>query len=155
MIFDASFFAGIVTWGVVREVVAFFYKEWIGKKKARCKLLSDEAAALSSRIEKIVKAATTYYSEAGNWNSSLSSEIKIGIREFAEGWGRLAKTISDIDGYRLESSAVISFRQAVTWDLDVSARPAWGIGSPGLEKILESSSRLRDCLSDIRVHLAR
>lgn len=155
MSWENSFFAGVLSWGVIREILGFVFKEWLSGRKAKYKVLSDEAAALIPLIDTVVNSSVQYYSVAGNNNYELSTSIKVGIAQIGRRYSDLSKRLEGLNKTGLNTQKLISFRKAVTWDLDSTSRPAWGLSNYGLTNILESSANIREELNNSRFDIAR
>lgn len=152
---EPSFWSGVVTWGVVREVLGFAFKEWMSGRKAKYKVLSDEAASIIPLIDAVVKSAVEYYSSAGNEKSQLSTTIKIDVSQISQRYSSLSDRVKNFDGAGLNSHKIIGFRRAITSELDSSSRKAWNLDNYGLQNILTTSSDIRDELNNARFTLAK
>lgn len=147
--------SGAVVWGLIREGLAYCFKEWSSKRKARFKTLSEEAAALIPLIDAVVVSSIKYYSVAGNENYELSTSIKASVKQIADRYSGLSRRLVEMNNPALNSFVIIRFRQSVTLDLDSKHRKAWDLSNVGLNNILDSATNLREELHDTKFNVAR
>lgn len=148
-----EFFSGAVSWGVVREIFAYYFKRHEDRKLAANKIISQDILELAQSLLKVQEMALRYYSKPGLSDEALSIEIKIHIKQMGVKFSGINNSLKSIKYQTIPDYLMIHFRQAITSDLDSTRRPAWALNSHQIDTLLNATSKLDVELKRRRIEL--